>query len=64
MLYLPLEISFSLMSPVARGREAQHVSLKSIPKTLAGEEELMLRRSDVWNSYDFSPLFLFVKDDL
>lgn len=52
------------MSPVARGREAQHVSLKSIPKTLAGEEELMLRRSDVWNSYDFSPLFLFVKDDL
>ena len=58
-LYLPLEISSSLMSPVDRGRAGQHVSLKSVPKTFASEEEFMLRRSNVWNSYDFSPLFLF-----
>lgn len=45
------------VSSLDRGKEAQHLSLKSVSKTLASVEELMLRRRNVRNSCDFSPLF-------
>lgn len=53
------------MFPSDRGREAQHLSVKSVPQTVDHKEELMLRK-DVWNSYDFHLFFpsLFVKDNL
>lgn len=57
-----LGVFCSLMSPSDRGREAQHLSVKS-PKTLANEEELMLRKG-VWNSYDFHLFPFSVKDNL
>lgn len=42
--------SSSLVSSLDRGKEAQHLSLKSVSKTLASVEELMLRRRNVRNS--------------
>ena len=39
-------------------REVQHLSLKTVPKTLSSDEELMLR-GDVGNSCGFHLFFLF-----